>query len=534
MHFRDYISVLQRRKLLLVAAVVLVVGSALAVSFLQTPVYEARTRLLLEPNVSVFGQSTQGVVSRAPTEIQVIESAPVAAKVREALGQPVPGASAVQVGQTDVVEIRVQSGSPSQAAKVANAYGDAYIAYRRQQAIDSLLAAAGEVQKKMDAVTRDIADLDAHFVPDKSGAPTARPDRDALVAQRVLFKQKLDELQVDASVKNGAASVVTPAGVPSAPIRPRPLRSAVLATAVGLIIGGALAFFFDHLDDSIKTKQDLERAVPNVAVLGMIPPSAGWKVKADTKVVSSSEPRSPAAEAYRGLRTSIRFLGIDRSLRTIQVTSASASEGKSTTVANLGVALARAGARVVIVCCDLRRPRVHDFFGLPNDVGLTTVLLGEVPLVNAVQQVPGEERLFLLASGEPPPNPSELLSSPRCDKLIASLHGGFEFVLIDSPPVLPVTDAVVVSARVDGTLLIATAGASTINQVARAAELLRQVDATLIGTVLNNASSGDTGYGYGYGVYGASEPDVPAATNGDKPRRPSKRVPDPAAGVVKS
>src|SRR5439155_23031319 len=131
------------------------------------------------------------------------------------------------------------------------------------------------------------------------------------------------------------------------------------------------------------------------------------------QAVTLTEPSSSAAEAYRTLRTSIQFMGLDRPLRTLQVTSPSASEGKTTTLANLAVALARAGQRVVMVDCDLRRPRIHDFFGVSNEVGFTSVLLGEVPLSEAVQEVPGERLMMLLASGMLPPNPSELIASER-------------------------------------------------------------------------------------------------------------------------
>ena len=130
-------------------------------------------------------------------------------------------------------------------------------------------------------------------------------------------------------------------------------------------------------------------------------------------LVSLTDPKSPAAEAYRSLRTSIHFLGLDRPIRTLQVTSASAGEGKTTTLANLGVALAQSGQRVVIVSCDLRRPRLHEFFGLSNTFGFTSVLLGDVPLSRAIQPVEEEDRLMLLASGPTPPNPSELLGGRR-------------------------------------------------------------------------------------------------------------------------
>jgi non-specific protein-tyrosine kinase len=221
--------------------------------------------------------------------------------------------------------------------------------------------------------------------------------------------------------------------------------------------------------------------------------------------VSIEDPTSPAAEAYRTLRTSIQFLGLEQPMRTLQVTSANPQEGKTTTLANLAVALARSGSTVAIVCCDLRRPRVHEFFGLENDVGFTSVLLGKVPLAGAVQEVPDQARLSLLASGPLPPNPSELLSSRRTVEVFGSLQAEYDFVLIDAPPVLPVTDALVLSGRVDATLLVAVAGATTRKEAARAVELLRQVDAPLVGAVLNGVDT-EGSYGYAYQSYRYESP----------------------------
>ena len=164
--------------------------------------------------------------------------------------------------------------------------------------------------------------------------------------------------------------------------------------------------------------------------------------------------------------------------------------------------MARAGRQMIVVCCDLRRPRLHEFFGVSNDVGFTSVLLGQVTLAEALQRVPGVERLSVLASGPLPPNPSELLSSRRVMELLESLRADGSFVLLDSPPVLPVTDGLVLSKQVDATLIVAMAGGTTRKDAARAVELLRQVNGPLAGTVLNGVSE-DGRYGYGYGYYQA-------------------------------
>jgi capsular exopolysaccharide synthesis family protein len=219
------------------------------------------------------------------------------------------------------------------------------------------------------------------------------------------------------------------------------------------------------------------------------------------------------AEAYRSLRTSIQFLSLDRSIKSIQFTSPGASEGKTTTLANVAVAIAQAGQRVVVVCCDLRRPRLHEFFNMSNQVGFTSVLLGDATLREALQPVPGLEGLQILASGQIPPNPSELLSSARTAELLSTLADYADIVLIDSPPVLPVTDAVVLAGQVDATVLVAAAGRSTQSHVSRALEVLGRVEAPIAGLVLNRASESVSFSYYRY-AYGTELETKPLRRNG--------------------
>jgi non-specific protein-tyrosine kinase len=242
-------------------------------------------------------------------------------------------------------------------------------------------------------------------------------------------------------------------------------------------------------------------------VLGLIPAVKNWKDKTATEVVSLSAPTSPAAEAYRNLRTSVQFLALDRPFRVLEFTSPTAAEGKTTTVANLGVALAWAGQRVIIVCCDLRRPRIHEFFGLSNGVGFTSVLLGQASVTEACQLVPGQERLAVMASGPLPLNPSEVLISGRTGELLDSARAQADIVLLDCPPVIPVTDAAVLSRRCDATFLVASARDTSGRAVGRAVEVLSQVGAPLVGTILNRVTA-DDGYGYAprYEYYPAQGP----------------------------
>jgi succinoglycan biosynthesis transport protein ExoP len=511
LELRDYLRVLSRRKWTVALAAAVVLGSALAAAFLQTPVYQGTAEVLLQPRSteSLFNPSTgqRADPARAvQTEIEVLKSGPVQAEVRRRLGRA-PDISAGPVGQTDVIRVRARSTEAKQAAAVANAYAEAYIDFRRKQAVGDLVAAGEELQRKVDSLQAQIDPLTQQVnAADPKGRgeveARVRPQLDSLLSQQALFKQKLDQLQVDAALKTGGAQLVTPATTPSTPVEPRPVRTGAVALVVGLLFGVGLAFLFDYLDDSIKAKEDVERAAPGVSVLGFIPAIPGWRDRQETRLISLSDPSSPASEAYRSLRTSVQFLGLDRPLKTVLMTSPGASEGKTTTLANLAVALARAGQQVIVVCCDLRRPRVHEFFGLSNATGFTSVLLGETALSTALQPVRSSAKLRLLASGPLPPNPSELLASDRAVELFDSLRRQADIVLIDAPPVLPVTDAAVLSSRVDATLLVATANVTTRKALGRAVEVLAHVDAPLVGTVLNGVDAeGGYGYGYGYGYY---------------------------------
>jgi non-specific protein-tyrosine kinase len=213
-------------------------------------------------------------------------------------------------------------------------------------------------------------------------------------------------------------------------------------------------------------------------------------------LVTLANPHSPAAEAYRTLRTNVQLSSIDAPIRTLLVTSAGQDEGKSTTLANLGVTFAQAGNRVILFDCDLRRPTLHTLFKVPNDSGLTSWLLtdgtGAPPLVET-----SVEGLRLLTSGPQPPNPSELLGSRRLEAAIARVQQEADLVLFDSPPVLAVSDAAVLSRKVDAVLLVVSAGKTKRDQASRARQQLDRANARILGVVLNNArldSSAYSGY----------------------------------------
>jgi len=221
------------------------------------------------------------------------------------------------------------------------------------------------------------------------------------------------------------------------------------------------------------------------------------KKNEERHLITSSKPKSPIAEAYRTLRTNIHFSGLDNPYKTIMVTSAGPGEGKSTTLANLGVAMAQAGKQVLLVDCDLRKPVQHKIFEVPNNKGVTNVLVEQLRPDDIIHPTM-MENLFLLSSGPIPPNPSELLSSERMKNLVEGLKKQYDAVLFDAPPALAVTDAALLSSRVDGVILVLKSGAAKIDMAQQAKEQIEKANGKFIGSVLYGVSYSGEDYHYYY------------------------------------
>lgn len=512
-----YLQGIWRRRVAVVLAVLVIVGFSMVLSSSRPTVYQATAEVLVQSSGVELALDPNSRPRTDPdrlveTEIRILASPPVKDEVRVAIGEA-PDVSATPAGDADVISIKARSGSAERAATTANAYADAYVKVRRQQTEDAINAAATEIQKR-------ITDLQSRV------DTTQGEEHDSLVLQQTALRQQLDRVQVLRAVKSGSARVVTSAALPTSPVSPRPGRAGLLAGIGGLGLAVAVALLLEKMDDSLRTKDQLARAT-DLPVLATIPTVASSLASLGRpSVVSLTTPRSPATEAYRTLRTAVQFLPLEE-VTMIQVTSPTAGDGKTTTLANLGVALARAGQQVALVCCDLRRPKLHEFFGMTNDIGFTSVLLGKVPLSAALQQVPDQDRLYVLASGPLPPNPSELLSSRRAREVLASLRAEAEIVLVDSPPVLPVSDAMIIAGLVDVTFIVSAADRTSTRDVTRAVEQLRQVGAPLVGAILNGAGP-ESAYGGKYG-YDTLEP-APVGVKPAKPPRPPK-APKPLRGA---
>ncbi|GIW10482.1 MAG: polysaccharide biosynthesis tyrosine autokinase [Chloroflexi bacterium] len=289
--------------------------------------------------------------------------------------------------------------------------------------------------------------------------------------------------------------------------RPRTMTNTIAGAALGLVLGLVTVFLLEYLDDTLKGQESVERFI-KLPTVGTIPRIAGAGRGAARRhlpfqlgasggtgaMVASGEagrlinhrnPKSPVAEAYRQLRTNIQFASLDTPLRAILFTSAGPQEGKTTTLANLAIAIAQTGSRVIAVDCDLRRPTLHQLFGVKNGTGLTTLMVAPT-LEELYLQETEVPNLLVLPTGPLPPNPSELLGSRRMAEIIARLRQEADYLLFDSPPVAAVTDAAVLAPQVDGVVLVVMANKTKRELAQRAKAALEKVGARLIGVVLNN------------------------------------------------
>ena len=511
---RSYLGVIARRKWLVIITTLVFLGIALALSLIPSPRYRVKAQVqttgVADPLLLVFGNNNGVDLDRqAAAEIAFLNSATMRfeavrayngslsdGEVFRVTARPIQGVN--ENVTSSVVELSLVSSDPENAATLLSVYAQTYVSLRSarlQQRFtlteESLEDYLETIQAKYDRVREPLTAMEtagAATTPEyERESEELQPQLDALQSQIGTISTRIEDTRLARSTAtDGSAEVLSSATVPSKPVSPNiPLNLAVGLT-FGLFLGVALAFVRDYFDDSVKSKEVVDR-VTGVPTLGLVP-----KVEGMGELVTVTHPSAPAAEAFRSLRTAVKFLGIDRQVRVVQVTSPSPSEGKTFAAVNLAVALAQAGDRVVVVGADLRRPRLEQVLDVPLTPGLTGVLIGDVTLPQAIQSVAAVPNLSVLPAGQPPPNPSELLSGERARRLVDVLGQTYDSVVIDCPPVLPVTDSLVIARMVDTTLLVTSAHKTSKRALSRAVELLRQVDAPLAGNVLNSMSADDT------------------------------------------
>lgn len=288
-------------------------------------------------------------------------------------------------------------------------------------------------------------------------------------------------------------NVVTRAEVSGEPVSPRPRRAAAIGVALGVLVGIGAAFLREALDRTWKDPDALER-ITNQSVLGTVPLQNGR-----SRLPVLEQPESARAESYRQIRTNIQFAGPEHTLKTIVVTSAEPGDGKTSVASNVALAFARTGQRVALVDADLRRPNVAKTFALPPGPGLTELLTSRRDVVELLRPLPGLPGCAVLTSGARPGNPSELVGSQRMLEILAELGSRFDVVILDTPPVLPVTDPLLLAVHASGVILVVRLGQTSRERLSRALASVRKLNVPLLGLVANGAvASGDAAYAYRY------------------------------------
>ena len=338
-------------------------------------------------------------------------------------------------------------------------------------------------------------------IPQKS-LELARLSRENMINEEtyIMMQNKYEEYRISQAGQVGNARIVDEAIAPSSPIKPNKPLYIVIGFIAGLVLGVIMAFIFAFFDSSIKTIEEVEKF--NIPFLGAIPTINLAEIekkmgktskdlneferhKIESRLITHFSPKSPISEAYRAIRTNIQFSKVDNPPKVILVSSSIPKEGKSTTASNLAVTISQSGDRVLLIDADMRRPVVHKNFNLLREIGISDYLIKNTPLEDIVKRT-DIENLSIITCGTIPPNPSELLGSKKMEKFIAEVREKFDFVIFDTPPIITVTDATVLSRKVDGTIVVVSSGKVGKAEVGRSVGLIQSVESNLIGLILNN------------------------------------------------
>jgi len=361
-------------------------------------------------------------------------------------------------------------------------------------------------------VTPDTVATVLHISVQDTNPTLAKDIATALVTD---FKATVNQVQQTETQAPDNLVPLSTATVPNKPVSPNKALNVAIAFAAGLLLAVGVAFLLDYLDQSIKSDDDLVQRLGLIPI-GHIAYDPGTKVKRGELL--ALDLHSTSAEAFKALRTGILFSTIDQALKAIVITSAELGEGKSRTAANLAIAMAQAGHRTLLIDADFRRPSQHRLFGKVRNIGLSNLILEDATEHEAITQVEDVPNLWLLPSGSIPPNPSELLGSARMMELMSNLWQHFSYVILDTPPVNAVTDASILAAAANATILIIEQGRTSWPALTHAKLQLDRVKANVIGVVVNKVHPTSGSYYYGYGDYGTP------STNGQALRE-GKRAP---------
>jgi succinoglycan biosynthesis transport protein ExoP len=535
---RRQTSVMLARLPLLVAIIVLTACAAYFISGTSSKVYESRTTLIVGQSLSALNpdynqllvsQSLSSTYAKVATYPQIMEK--VIAKLGltdtpEGLASRIVASSAPDGA---LLTIEARYGDPAMAASVANAVAEELIAATpRVQAPTSsagpslesdLAAIQGEIkdaQTEIDALTR----LDSRTPEQDTRMDTLRG---RLVSLRSTYATMLS---FTPSASSNGMTIIQPAIADPDPISPRPLMTAALAAVVAFILVSAALFVFAYLDDAVSDPDEVE-AVVGLPTLGAIERMQGGNDRAPMyRLATLLYPRSAAAESYRTARTNIEFAAVDHPVRTLLITSAVPSEGKTVTAANLAVAFAQGGRKVLLVDADLRKPGIHELFGLRNEVGLTDLLRRDGAVLSATVHPTEQPNLDVLTTGPHPANPAEVLASQRMRAVITTMSAAYDMVIVDSAPVGVFTDGAILSALLDGTVLVVESKRGRRGQIRAAREALSKANGRMLGVILNRLSRRlPAEYGQYYGATVEARAAEAAAAGNPDPSGPPRLEP---------
>jgi succinoglycan biosynthesis transport protein ExoP len=520
---RDYARLLARRKWIVLAAVVLVPAVAVALALRQHPLYQSSAKVFLkEGNLAATLSGIQDTSVYldpnrvAQTQIELAETPNVAARVLKAAGiedrSPNALLGSLQIAaepNADILDFSVTDRNPAVAKLLVNQYARQYTIFRRQLDTGALNQALRDVLSRIDELRA--------------------AGRNSYASSLV---SKADQLRTLQALENSNA-VVARSAFGATKIQPRPKRYGLLGLALGFMLGIGLAFTRDALDTRVRSGEEIAQRL-GLPLLARLPEPRRQLQKSDGLVMLEN-PASVEAEAFRVLRTNVEFANLEREARSIMITSALESEGKSTTAANLAIAAARAGRNVVLVDLDLRRPYIDRFFKLQDHPGLTNVVLGHVTLDDAIAHVaiPAMEAaggsregnghaslggvLDVLASGPIPPDAGEFVGKAAVGALLDQLTERYDLVFVDTPPLLHVGDALTLASRVDAMLLVARMPAVRRPTLKELQRVLVNCPGAKLGFALAGANLEEGyGYGYGYGYYYARQ--TPSAGGAERVR----------------
>jgi len=496
MELQDYLAILWRRKWVIVITIIVTEIVVIVGTLLTTPTYSATAtlRIATAANGAVNYSDYMYADRLLNTYVQISTTKPVLDELKRRLSLiNLPQIEVKTIPNTELIQISVEYKDPTLAANITNTLADILVSQSAElymgggkSSLDILSEQVTRMEDEVNQARIEYLDLVAKNPGDTAGIQAAKQAMDLKQQIYVSTLDQYEQSRLREALRANSISITDPAVPPLSPSKPRKVLNITLGFLIGSIGGLGLAFLFENLDSTLYTAEQIEN-VTKLPALGSIP-----NVEIQTRMVANNG-SNPYGEAFLRLRANIHSLNQDTPISTLVVTSPEPGEGKSTIATNLAIALAKSGQKVVIVDCDMRIPTQHRIWKLPNNKGLSKVLMQESDLEDAIQET-SIPMVQVLTSGPLPRNPSELLGSPQMDGIIELLRQRFDTVIFDSPSILEVTDAAVLAPNVDGVLLVVNRARSRKENVRAACKQLIDVKANTIGVVINRAEHNGSYY----------------------------------------